>query len=115
MLQQVFLNFVTNALDAMPQGGALTIATRPAMSVTQNGRFVEVVVKDDGMGMSEEVKRKALEPFFTTKEPGKGAGLGLAICDEIIRGHHGKLDIESEEGKGSTIRLQLPAFSTEAP
>jgi signal transduction histidine kinase len=114
MLQQVFLNFVTNALDAMPQGGVLTLATRPAMSVTQNGRFVEVVVQDNGMGMSEEVKRKALEPFFTTKEPGKGAGLGLAICDEIIRGHHGKLDIESEEGKGSTVRVQLPALFTEA-
>jgi signal transduction histidine kinase len=114
MLQQVFLNFVTNALDAMPQGGALTIATRPAMAFNQNGRFVEVVVQDNGMGMSDEVKRKALEPFFTTKEPGKGAGLGLAICDEIIRGHHGKLEIESEEGKGSTIRVQLPTFSTEA-
>ena len=114
MLQQVFLNFVTNALDAMPQGGVLTIATRAPTSGTQNGRLVEVVVQDNGTGMSEEVKRKALEPFFTTKEPGKGAGLGLAICDEIIRGHHGKLDIESEEGKGSTIRVELPAFSTEA-
>ena len=114
MLQQVFLNFVTNALDAMPQGGVLTIATRAAMPGTQNGGLVEVVVQDNGTGMSEEVKRKALEAFFTTKEPGKGAGLGLAICDEIIRGHHGKLDIESEEGKGSTIRVQLPAFSTEA-
>ena len=112
MLQQVFLNFVTNALDAMPQGGVLTIATRPGIPVAQNGRFVEVVVQDNGTGMSEEVRRKALEPFFTTKEPGKGAGLGLAICDEIIRGHHGMLDIESEEGKGSTVRVQLPAFST---
>jgi two-component system NtrC family sensor kinase len=65
------------------------------------------------MGMSEEVKRKAFEPFFTTKEPGKGAGLGLAICDEIIRSHHGKLEIESEEGKGSTVRVQLPAFAME--
>jgi signal transduction histidine kinase len=110
----VFLNFVTNALDAMPQGGVLTIATHPSVTPSPNGHSVEVIVQDNGMGMSEEVKRKALEPFFTTKEPGKGAGLGLAICDEIIRGHHGMLSIESEEGKGSTIRVQLPTFSTEA-
>jgi signal transduction histidine kinase len=63
--------------------------------------------------MSDEVKQKALEPFFTTKEPGKGAGLGLAICNEIIRSHHGKLEIESQEGKGSTIRVHLPAASPE--
>jgi signal transduction histidine kinase len=74
---------------------------------------VEVTVIDNGTGMSEEVKRKAIEPFFTTKEPGKGAGLGLAICDEIIRSHHGKLSVESLEGKGSMIRVQLPAFSSE--
>jgi len=113
MLQQAFLNFVTNALDAMPQGGVLTIATRPAIALNHNGGFVEVVVQDNGMGMSDEVKRKALEPFFTTKGPGKGAGLGLAICDEIIRSHHGRLEIESEEGKGSTVRVQLPACRTE--
>lgn len=113
LLQQVFLNFVTNALDAMPQGGVLTIATHAGMVFPQNGRSVEVVVQDNGMGMSDEVKRKALELFFTTKEPGKGVGLGLAICDEIIRSHHGKLEIESEEGKGSIVRVQLPAFSME--
>jgi two-component system NtrC family sensor kinase len=113
LLQQVFLNLITNALDAMPQGGMLTIATCPEVSLSQNGSFVEVVVTDSGMGMSNEVKQKALEPFFTTKEPGKGAGLGLAICHEIIRSHHGKLEIESQEGKGSTIRVHLPAFSPE--
>jgi len=113
LLQQVFLNLITNAIDAMPQGGVLTISTSPSLGVSQNGHFVEVTVQDSGSGMSEEVKRKAVEPFFTTKEPGKGAGLGLAICNEIIRSHHGKLEIESQEGKGSTIRLQLPAFSAE--
>jgi len=113
LLQQVFLNFLTNALDAMPNGGVLTISTSLGDGLPQNGRFVEVAVKDNGMGMSEEVKRKALEPFFTTKDPGRGAGLGLAICDEIIRSHHGKLEIESQEGKGSTVRVQLPIFSAE--
>jgi len=112
LLQQVFLNLLTNALDAMPQGGVLTISTTPSSAIAANG-FVEVVIEDSGLGMSEEVKRKALEPFFTTKEPGKGAGLGLAICNEIIRSHQGKLEIQSQEGKGSTIRFQLPTFSPE--
>ncbi|MDP3038754.1 MAG: ATP-binding protein [Deltaproteobacteria bacterium] len=113
LLQQVFLNLMTNALDAMPHGGVLTIATSPGEAFAKNGEIVEVMVIDNGIGMSEEIRRKAIEPFFTTKEPGKGAGLGLAICDEIIRSHHGKLSIESLEGKGSTIRVQLPAFSAE--
>lgn len=113
LLQQVFLNLMTNALDAMPGGGVLTISTGWGCGSHQNGRLVEVLVTDSGMGMSEGVKRKALEPFFTTKEPGKGAGLGLAICDQIIRNHHGKLEIDSQEGRGSTIRVQLPAFSKE--
>jgi len=63
--------------------------------------------------MSMEVKRKAVEPFFTTKVPGKGAGLGLSICEEIVRSHHGRMEIETEEGKGSTIRVQIPVFSPE--
>jgi two-component system NtrC family sensor kinase len=113
LLQQVFLNLMTNALDAMPHGGVLTITTSPGETLAKNGEIVEVMVIDNGIGMSEEIRRKAIEPFFTTKEPGKGAGLGLAICDEIIRSHHGKLSIESLEGKGSTIRVQLPAFSAE--
>jgi len=113
LLQQVFLNLMTNALDAMPHGGVLTIATSPGETLAKNGEIVEVMVIDNGIGMSEEIRRKAIEPFFTTKEPGKGAGLGLAICDEIIRSHHGKLSIESLEGKGATIRVQLPAFSAE--
>jgi len=114
LLQQVFLNLMTNALDAMPRGGVLTISTGRGDTAPQNGYFVEVVVADSGMGMSDEVKRLALEPFFTTKEPGKGAGLGLAICDQIIRRHHGKLEIDSQEGRGSAIHVQLPTFSKEA-
>jgi signal transduction histidine kinase len=113
LLQQVFLNLMTNAIDAMPGGGVLTVATSSLPPAPLNGQVVEVVVMDTGMGMSEEVKQKAKEPFFTTKEPGRGAGLGLAICDEIIRSHHGRMEIESREGKGSAIRVQLPVFSAE--
>lgn len=113
LLQQVFLNLVNNALDAMPRGGILTLSTEGGQVSGANGRFVEVAVRDTGTGMSSEVKRKALEPFFTTKDPGKGAGLGLSICEEIIRSHHGKMEIESEEGKGSTIRVHLPVRPAE--
>jgi signal transduction histidine kinase len=113
LLQQVFLNLMTNAIDAMPEGGVLTVATSPLGPPSSNGRAVEVVIMDNGMGMSEEVRQKAREPFFTTKEPGKGAGLGLAICEEIIRSHHGRMEIESREGRGSAIRVQLPVYSEE--
>ncbi len=109
LLQQVFLNVVNNALDAMPKGGALTVATRTRDA--SMGEWIEVAVADNGTGMSEEVRGKAVEPFFTTKEPGKGAGLGLSICEEIIRSHQGKLEIESQEGVGSTVRVLLPIFS----
>jgi signal transduction histidine kinase len=97
----------------MPQGGALTIVTASPSGSGQNGRLVEVAVKDTGTGMSPEVMRKALAPFFTTKAPGKGAGLGLSICEEIVRSHHGKMEMESQEGKGSTLRVHLPVFSPE--
>ena len=113
LLQQVFLNLMTNALDAMDQEGILMIATSLQNGTPPEGDFIEVVVVDNGKGMSEEVKRKALEPFFTTKEPGKGAGLGLAICEEIIRSHHGKLKIASQEGGGSSIHVFLPVYSPE--
>jgi signal transduction histidine kinase len=112
LLQQVFLNLINNALDAMSTGGTLTIGTK-ITSLSEEARYIEVVVADTGVGMSEEVRKKATEPFFTTKEPGKGAGLGLAICDEIIRSHGGKLLVESALGKGSTMRVMLPITSTE--
>jgi two-component system NtrC family sensor kinase len=114
LLQQVFLNLVNNAIDAMLRGGVLTLVSASPTASGQDGHWVEVAVQDTGAGMSLEVKRKALEPFFTTKAPGKGAGLGLSICEDIVRSHHGRMEIESEEGKGSTIRVQLPVFSPEA-
>lgn len=113
LLQQVFINLVNNALDAMPEGGTLTISTNFDPSLSGETKFLEVAVADTGIGMSEEIKKKATEPFFTTKEPGKGAGLGLAICEEIIRSHKGKLVVESALGKGSTIKVYLPIIFPE--
>jgi signal transduction histidine kinase len=111
-LQTLFLNLITNALDAMPKGGILTIETRLAPSglASKDGRWLEVAVTDTGIGITEETKKRIFEPFFTTKKMGEGTGLGLAICDTIIREHFGKIEIESGVGKGSTFFVSLPTF-----
>jgi two-component system NtrC family sensor kinase len=113
LLQQVFLNLMNNALDAMPHGGILTLGTRSAASLSGNGHLIEVMIRDSGAGMSREVRKRIFDPFFTTKEPGKGGGLGLTICREIIVSHRGQIEIETEEGKGTAIFVQLPVFSKE--
>ncbi len=111
-LQTLFLNLITNALDAMPKGGILTIRTRlipPALS-SKDERWLEIAVTDTGIGITEETKKKIFEPFFTTKRMGEGTGLGLAICERIIKEHSGKIEIESGVGKGSTFFVSFPVF-----
>jgi signal transduction histidine kinase len=111
-LQTLFLNLITNALDAMPKGGALTIKTRqapPSLS-SKVGRWLEISIADTGIGITEESKKRIFEPFFTTKKMGEGTGLGLAICEKIIKEHFGRIDLESEVGKGSTFFISLPVF-----
>jgi len=103
-LRQVFLNLLTNALDAMPQGGMLTLRVYP----TQSGR-IGIEVTDTGVGIPEEQLPRVTEPFFTTKEEGKGTGLGLAICKRIVQEHGGSLAVESAVGRGTTVRVELPA------
>lgn len=109
-LQTLFLNLITNALDAMPKGGVLTIKTRQRLSppFSQEGRWLEVAMTDTGIGITEESKKRIFEPFFTTKKMGEGTGLGLAICEKIIKEHSGRIEIESEVGKGSTFLISLP-------
>jgi two-component system NtrC family sensor kinase len=110
-LQTLFLNLISNALDAMPNGGDLTIATQPSSSPPPSGTgdgWVQVSVTDTGIGITEESKKRIFDPFFTTKKLGEGTGLGLAICEKIIREHLGRLDVESEVGKGSTFTVRLP-------
>jgi signal transduction histidine kinase/ActR/RegA family two-component response regulator len=100
-LREVLVNLVFNAVDAMPQGGTLTLSTREA------GGAVEIAVADTGVGMAEEVRSRVFDPFFTTK--GKaGMGLGLAVSYGIIRRHEGGIEVESEVGRGTTFRLRLP-------
>ena len=106
-LRQVFLNLLTNASDAMPQGGTLILG----VTLGQLEPGVPAVVMtftDTGLGIAPENMPKVMEPFFTTKEEGKGTGLGLAICRRIVQEHHGTIEVSSTVGQGTTIRLTLP-------
>lgn len=101
-LGQLFLNLVANACDAIPAKGAIAIAT------ARDGDAVVVTIHDDGVGMSDELRRRIFEPFVTTKPQGKGLGLGLSISRGIVDGHHGRITVESSPGAGSTFRVVLP-------
>ena len=100
-LREVLVNMVFNAVDAMPEGGTLTLSAEEV-----DGQ-IEIAIGDTGTGMSEEVRSRIFDPFFTTK--GKaGLGLGLAVSYGIIRRHEGTVEVESESGKGTTFRIKLP-------
>lgn len=101
-INQVFMNVLTNALQAIPGKGEIIITTRVYQDV------IKISIKDNGEGMSPEVKEKIFEPFFTTKEIGKGTGLGLSISYGIIEDHHGKIEVQSEEGNGAEFIITLP-------
>jgi len=101
-LQQVFLNLIVNARDAMPEGGELRIITD-----TLNSK-IEIIVQDNGTGISRENITKIYDPFFTTKGPGKGTGLGLSVSYGIVQEHGGSVSVESKPGAGTSFRLELP-------
>lgn len=103
-LQQVFLNLIINAAEAMEDGGELTISTRHIPSE----HAVAISVTDTGYGIPEDNMDKLFDPFFTTKEVGHGTGLGLAISYGIVREHGGTIDVDSEVGKGTTFTVHLP-------
>jgi len=114
-LQQVLLNLILNACDAMPQGGVLTFSTAPAeLAGMEPGKAgvpaLALSVRDSGAGIPPEALRKVFEPFFTTKGE-RGTGLGLVISRNIIQEHSGILAVESEPGKGTTFTLTLPLFT----
>lgn len=112
-IENAVLNLAINARDAMPDGGRLTIATARRVIDTGGelaaGDYVEIAITDSGVGMTPEVLARATEPFFTTKEVGKGTGLGLAQVYGVAQQFNGTLRIESEVGVGTTIRMLLPA------
>jgi PAS domain S-box-containing protein len=101
-IQQVFLNLVLNARDAMPEGGSLEISVRPSDG------HVEMLFVDTGRGIDPEVRDKVFDPFFSTKGPTKGTGLGLSICYSIIKDHGGTIEIESEKDKGTRFIIRMP-------
>jgi two-component system, NtrC family, sensor kinase len=108
-LQQVFINLVSNAVDAMPNGGELKIATR----LEENGGATRVIatLADTGCGMMPEVQAHIFDPLYTTKERGKGTGLGLVVVSQVMQEHGGGVSVESEAGRGSVFRLTFPVGS----
>jgi signal transduction histidine kinase len=119
-LDQVLMNLCTNARDAMPRGGVLTIsadrvalddAQARASGLTAGGDFARLRTRDTGVGMSREVLERVFEPFFTTKPTGKGTGLGLAIVHGIVLQHGGAVSVDSAEGKGTTVTILLPLLA----
>jgi len=122
-LEQVMMNLVTNARDAMPSSGRMSIETRP---VTLDREFIEAhgygevgayalfSVSDNGVGMDLETQSRIFEPFFTTKEQGKGTGLGLSMAYGVVKKHDGFIDLCSEPGTGTTFKIYLPRVSATA-
>jgi signal transduction histidine kinase/CheY-like chemotaxis protein len=105
-LREVIINLILNAVDALPEGGRIFLATR------REGPRVSLSVTDNGTGMSQEVKARAFEPFFTTKGV-KSTGLGLSVIHGIVQRHGGEIALESEEGKGTTVTVRLPVSERE--
>jgi two-component system NtrC family sensor kinase len=103
-LQQVFLNLITNACHAMPDGGKLVIAT----STIAGGSMVEIRVTDSGSGIPKEIRHRIFDPFFTTKDPGRGTGLGLPISYRIVKEHGGTIDFKDASGGGTEFIVCLP-------
>jgi signal transduction histidine kinase len=109
-LEQIFVNLVANARDAMPDGGTITI--RLSVDASQNPALARVMVEDTGQGMTPEVQAKIFQPFFTTKPPGKGTGLGLASVRQLIQDLGGTLAVASQPGMGTTFVLRIPLAQT---
>ncbi len=123
-IEQVLINLAANARDAMPRGGCLRIRTTALLmkefsgvgaEAIAPGRYVELLVCDDGCGMDEETRRRVFEPFFTTKPEGKGTGLGLASVYGIVRQSGGWITVSSEEGAGTAFRILLPSAEGALP
>ncbi|HEX7192331.1 MAG TPA: ATP-binding protein [Thermoanaerobaculia bacterium] len=110
-IEQVLLALVMNAIDAMPHEGTLQIATRPSAG----GKNVVLTVADDGTGIAPEVLQRLFDPFVTTKEEGKGVGLGLAISRSIVERHNGRISVESELGRGTKFTIEIPSIVIRQP
>ena len=119
-IEQVLLNLCLNARDAMPAGGAIRIGTqrvqrgaglRETHPWVREGAHILLSVADNGIGMDEETRRRVFDPFFSTKEPGRGMGLGLSSVYGIVRQHEGVVEVESEPGEGAVFTVSIPAHA----
>ena len=121
-LRQILLNLVLNARDAMPRGGKIKLTTRMAefsagqspheVGSGKTRRAVSLTVEDNGCGMDAETRTRLFEPFFTTKNPGEGTGLGLATVQRVVSAAGGKIEVASEQGRGTSITVFLPAIES---
>jgi signal transduction histidine kinase/ActR/RegA family two-component response regulator len=111
-IEQILVNLAVNARDAMPRGGRLTIETA---DLTRDGEFVMVAVSDQGQGLSAEDKAHLFEPFYTTKAIGRGTGLGLPMVYGAVQQHGGTIEVQSEDGTGTTFRIYLPRVDEDLP
>ena len=123
-IEQVILNLASNAKDAMPDGGKLILETRnlareggpaPGHPQASDGQTVQLIVSDSGEGMDQETLEHIFEPFYTTKQVGKGTGLGLATVYGIVQSHHGQITCQTEPGAGTTFMISLPAAASSQP
>jgi CheY-like chemotaxis protein len=108
-LSQAFMNLFTNARDAMPEGGSLSIRG------IRKGSEAVITVSDSGVGMDEDIREKCFDPFFTTKEVDKGTGLGLSTTYGIIKDHGGRIEVQSKRGEGTTFHLFFPLADMQGP
>lgn len=107
-MEQLFLNLMNNAVDAMPEGGTVRLEAEHAEGSTPEAPWWRLTFRDSGQGIPADVLPQVFRPMFTTKPEGKGTGLGLSICREIVRGHGGDIHIESAEGEGTAVIFTLP-------
>lgn len=120
-IEQVIMNLCSNARDAMPDGGSLTIETAPVLiddgraegRTSGSRRYVRVMVSDSGTGMDNETKERIFEPFFTTKKSGRGSGLGLSIVYGIVEQHGGRIDVSTSSGRGTQFVMYFPLAEEE--
>uniref|UniRef100_UPI0025C51997 sensor histidine kinase n=1 Tax=Ignavibacterium sp. TaxID=2651167 RepID=UPI0025C51997 len=111
-LEQVMLNLLINSLDSIEEKYISDPACekRIILNAARKDNYVILYIQDTGKGIPENIKDKIFDPFFTTKQPGKGTGLGLSVVYKIIESHNGKIQIDSNEGIGTTVKISIPVY-----